>query len=126
MQVKEISPQGCQPIDESDRVRITFLSGPKSSTLRGSVVGALRRWHHESLLRLVLREIRSAGYRIWSSKYQPTVLNFEEVRRSLPMVSCSGSHNEMQFCSVSIPTLSEERPLSLVKNSTLAKHLPNQ
>ncbi len=111
MQLREISGQvHQQKTGELGGVRITFLRGPKSETLRESVLGALRRWHYESVLRLVLREVRSMGYRIWLSRCTPTVLNFAEVRQSLPLVSCSDSRNEMQFCSASIQMLSVERP----------------
>jgi hypothetical protein len=81
MQLREISGQvHQQKTGELGGVRITFLRGPRSETLRESVLGALRRWHYESVLRLVLREIRSMGYRIWLSRCTPTVLNFAEVR----------------------------------------------
>ena len=78
--------------------------------LGGTSPGTLRDWYHSSLLRLALRESRSAYYRISSSRYRRTVLNYAEVRRSLPQVSCSDSRNEMQFCSASIRRLSEDRP----------------
>ncbi len=72
--------------------------------------GKLQQWWHYSLLRLVLRESRSGYYRILSSRSRRTVLNFAEVRRSLPRVDCSDSRNELQFCSASIEKLSDDRP----------------
>jgi hypothetical protein len=49
-------------------------------------------------------------HRISRSQYRRTALNYAEVRRSLPQVSCSDNQNETQFCSASIQRLSAERP----------------
>lgn len=70
----------------------------------------LQGWYHYSLPRLVLIELRSAYHRILSSRCRRMALNYAEVRRSLPLVPCSDSRNEMQFCSDCIRKLSAERP----------------
>lgn len=89
---------------------ITALSCPKPEPLHGRVLGSVRGWYHTSLLRLILRQSRSAAHHIWLSRCRPTVLNYAEIRQSLPQVPCSGNRNEMQFCSTSIQKLCAERP----------------
>jgi hypothetical protein len=72
--------------------------------------GTVRHWFHFSLLRQVLLETRNLAHRISLSRRTRTVLNYAEVRQTLPQVACSDSRNEMQFCSASIQKLSSERP----------------
>jgi len=92
-----------------DGARITVVSCPTSRTLLETVFSSFRGRYRKSLLRLILLESRSALYRIWSERRRSGVLDFAEIRRSLPRVSCSDSRNEMQFCSASIRALSEDR-----------------
>lgn len=81
-----------------------------SSRICGVLLIAARQWFHFSLLRQVLLESHSMFHRISRSRYRRTALNYAEVCRSLPQVSCSDSQNETQFCSASIQRLSAERP----------------
>ena len=85
--------------------------GPLSESVQG--------WYHYSLLRLILRESRSAYYRILSSRCRRTALNFAEVRQATPQVPCSDSRNEMQFCTASIQKLSAERPYLTIADCRL-------
>jgi|SRR5579872_368804 len=77
---------------------------------RRPVAQRLRRWFHFSLIRLALLESRSAYYRIRSERCNAMALEFQEVRRSLPQVSCSDSRNETQYCTASITKSSEDFP----------------
>lgn len=67
-------------------------------------------WFHHSLLRSVLRHMRSCYHSILLSRRLRNAVDFESVRRSLPEVSCSNSRNEMQFCTASIKSLIQARP----------------
>jgi hypothetical protein len=87
--------------------------------LGGISLGTLRNWCHDSSLRQVLLESRSAYYRISSPRCRRTVLNYEEGPRSLPQVPCSDSRNQMQFCSASIQRLSAERPYLTIADMRL-------
>lgn len=110
VQIKEISHLASQPLNLGGDARITFSPYPTSQTQRGNVLGAIRCWYPASLLRLVLRQSRSAAYHIWSARHRRTVLNYAEVRQSLPQVPYSGSRNETHFCSASIQKLCAEPP----------------
>jgi hypothetical protein len=95
----------------------------RKNTLTSRICEALPcvflRWFHFSLLRQVLLESRSALGRISLSQRRRTVLNYAEVRQSLPQVSRSDSRNEMQFCSASIQKLSSERPYLCIADMRL-------
>jgi hypothetical protein len=100
MRLKEISRLASPPTRLDDGVCIRVVSYPKSEPLHERVLGSVRGWYHTSLLRLVLRQSRSTAHHIWSSRYRPTVVNYAEVRRSLPQLPCSDSRNEMQFSGI--------------------------
>jgi len=80
------------------------------SAILGPLFEIVASWYHYSLPRLILLESRSLYHRISFLRCKRLVLNFAEVRRSLPQVSCSDSRNESQFCTASIQRLSAERP----------------
>jgi hypothetical protein len=81
-----------------------------SSRTREALLDGVRQWYHFSLLRQVLLERCSALRRISWSQCRRTVLEFSEVRQSLPQAPCSGSRNAMQFCSAGIERLSVDQP----------------
>ena len=111
-------------MDANDNIQFKFVSlnqekkmnhgasGKETLSSRVYVVlrGTVCQWFHFSILRQVLLETRSVAHRISWSRCRRTALNFAEVRRSVPQVPCSGSRNEMQYCTASIQRLSQERP----------------
>ena len=88
----------------------SWRNSPLLGRSRRPAAQRLRRWFHFSLIRLILLESRSAYYRIQSERCKSLALEFQEVRQSLPQVSCVDSRNETQYCSASIRKLSEDYP----------------
>lgn len=86
--------------------RITPAKRPKAAILGQRIF----RWYRRSVLRRSLREICSCYHRFLLTQRISGTLRFDEVRRSLPQVSCSDSRNGMQFCTASIRSLEEARP----------------
>lgn len=77
------------------------------------------RWYRGSLLRLVLCGLRSLFYRIRFERSLCGTLRFDAVRQSIPQVLCSGSRNEMQFCTRSIQSLERVRPYMTLGDAEL-------
>src|SRR5258708_26246401 len=72
-----------------------------------------------SLLRLALRGLRSCYHRIRLERSIRGTLKFDAVRQSIPKVPCSGSRNEMQFCTRSIQSLEQVRPYMSLADAEL-------
>jgi hypothetical protein len=85
-------------------------SGSRPRSISSLLLGVVRRWYHHSLLRSVLLELRSSLHRIQLLRRFRGCLNLQMVRQSIPQVPCSGSRNEMQFCTAGIQSLQEARP----------------
>lgn len=92
-------------VEANDVSRKSILS----SHIGEALPDVVRQWYHFSLLRQVLLESRSALHRISWSQCRRTVLEFSEVRQSLPQVPYSNSRNAMQFCNAGIEKLCAER-----------------
>jgi hypothetical protein len=85
------------------------------SSLREGIL----RWYRGSLLRLVLRGLRSSYHRIQFERSINGTLRFAAVRQSVPQVRCSDSRKEMQFCSRSIQSLEQDRPYPTLGDAEL-------
>jgi hypothetical protein len=68
------------------------------------------RSYRGSLLRRILRGLCSCYHRIRFEQSIHGTLRDDAVRQSVPLVPCSDSRNEMQFCSRSIQSLEQVRP----------------
>jgi len=79
-------------------------------SMSSSLVEVILRSYRGSLLRLVLRGLRSSYHRIRFERSIRGTLRFDAVRQCVPQVPCSDSRNEMQFCSRSIQSLERDRP----------------
>lgn len=90
---------------------------------RRSMFSSLAEWilrsYRGSLLRLVLRGLRSCYHRIRFERSIRGTLRFDAVRQSIPQVPFSGSQNEMQFCTRSIQSLELVRPYMTLADGEL-------
>ena len=96
----------CPQATQHVRVRTIHGKRPTASIL----LQPMLRWYRLSVLRLGLLQLLSCYHRIGPLQRISGTLRFDEVRRSLPQVSCSDSRNEMQFCTASIQSLKEAYP----------------
>src|SRR6266446_2499233 len=97
------------------RVRTLSQKRPMFSSLAEKILRSYR----GSLLRLALRGVRSCYHRIRLERSIRGTLKFDAVRRSIPQVPCSGSRNEMQFCTRSIQSLEQVRPYMSLADAEL-------
>ena len=79
----------------------------------------LRHLYRGSVLRLVLRGLRSCYHRIQFERRLSGTLRDDAVRQSVPLVPCSDSRNEMQFCTRSIQSLEQARPYMTLADAEL-------
>lgn len=89
-------------------IRVCTLSQKRS--ILSSLGEWIARCYRGSLLRLALRGLCSYYHRIRFERSIRGTLRFDAVRQSIPRVPCSGSRNEMQFCTRSIQSLEQVRP----------------
>jgi hypothetical protein len=103
----------------------TVTSGIRACTLsqKRSMLISLGGWilglYRGSLLRLALRGLCSCYHRIAFERSLRGTLRFDAVRQSIPQVPCSGSRNEMQFCTRSIQSLEQARPYMTLADGEL-------
>ena len=90
----------------------------KRSTL-SALAEEILRSYRGSLLRQVLRVLRSSYHRIRFERSICGTLRFDLVRQCVPQVPCSDSRNEMQFCSRSIQSLEQARPYMTLADAEL-------
>jgi hypothetical protein len=83
------------------------------------LAGRIQRFYRGSLLRLVLRALGSCYHRIRFERSLRGTLRDDAVRRSVPLVPCSDSRNEMQFCTRSIQSLERVRPYMTLADGEL-------
>ncbi len=76
-------------------------------------------WYRRSLLRVVLRGLCSCYHRMAFERSLRGTLRDDAVRRSVPLVPCSDSRNEMQFCTRSIQSLEQVRPYTTLADVEL-------
>lgn len=98
-------------------IRVCTLS-QKRPMLVSLAEWILRSWRG-SLLRLVLRALHNCYRRMGFERSLRGTLRFDAVRRSIPQVPCSGSRNEMQFCTRSIQSLERVRPYMTLADDEL-------
>src|SRR5450631_1571664 len=98
-------------------IRVRTLSQKRSifSSLAQWILGSYR----GSLLRLALRGLSSYCHRMDFERSLRGTLRFDVVRQSIPQVPCSGSRNEMQFCTRSIQSLERVRPYMSLADAEL-------
>jgi hypothetical protein len=89
---------------------IRFCTLRPRRSMFSSLAGWILRSYRGSLLRLILRGLRSSYHRIRFERSIRGTLRDDAVRQSVPLVPCSGSRNEMQFCTQSIRSLEQVRP----------------
>jgi hypothetical protein len=104
-----------QSVKPDVRWRILPVKRSTSSTL----VERLHRSYRGSLLRLVLRGLCSCYHRMRFERSLRGTLRDDAVRRSVPLVPCSDSRNEMQFCTRSIQSLERVRPYMTLADGEL-------
>jgi|ERR1700733_2725714 hypothetical protein len=100
---KALASQSAAP-----EIRVCRLSQKRS--IAAVLAEEILRSYRGSLLRLVLRGLRSSYHRIRFERSIGVTLRFDAARRCVPQVPCSDSRNEMQFCSRSTQSLERVRP----------------
>ncbi len=78
-----------------------------------------RRWYQRSVVRLAIRCLCSCYHRMAFERSSRGTLRDDAVRRSVPLVPCSDSRNEMQFCTRSIQSLEQARPYITLADAEL-------
>lgn len=98
-------------------IHVRILSRQRSTLLL--LRERLVRSYRGSLLRLVLRGVCSCYQRIRFERSIRGTLRDDAVRRSVPLLPCSDSRNEMQFCTRSIQSLEQARPYMTLADAEL-------